>query len=155
MTQPANNQQGPQGPQGQDDLTISVIVTIKREDIFSLLVSALEGGSNYWVDIPLFGYKANQPTEWVFVSDPDYVQRTGKHFLAEIPLNPGGEVFLVDKERDDDGVMTLNWEAIKKGFAIMAEKYPQHMADFLNGNADAITGDVFLQCCLLGEITYS
>jgi hypothetical protein len=36
----------------------------------------------------------------------------------------------------------------------MAREAPQHFADFLNENDDADTGDVFVQCCLLGEIRY-
>jgi hypothetical protein len=36
----------------------------------------------------------------------------------------------------------------------MAQAYTRHFADFINQNDDAITGDVFLQCCLLGEVLY-
>jgi hypothetical protein len=31
---------------------------------------------------------------------------------------------------------------------------PRHFADVLNENDDAGTGDVFLQCCLFGEIIF-
>jgi len=36
----------------------------------------------------------------------------------------------------------------------MAEKYPRHFHNFLEENDDAETGDVFIQCCLFGEIVY-
>jgi hypothetical protein len=45
--------------------------------------------------------------------------------------------------------------AIKSGLKVMAEKYPHHWQDFVSENDDAITGDVFLQCCLFGEIVYA
>ena len=37
---------------------------------------------------------------------------------------------------------------------IMADKFPRHFANILNENDDAETGDVFLQCCLWGDIVY-
>jgi len=36
----------------------------------------------------------------------------------------------------------------------MAEKYPRHFANFAQEAEDAETGDVFIQCCVLGEIVY-
>jgi hypothetical protein len=36
----------------------------------------------------------------------------------------------------------------------MVEKYPRHYADFKDGDEDASTGDVFLQCCIFGEVVY-
>lgn len=57
--------------------------------------------------------------------------------------------------RDETGVLhILNWHSIHKGLKIMAEKVPFHFGNFLNDAHDAITADIFLQCCLLGEIVY-
>jgi hypothetical protein len=48
----------------------------------------------------------------------------------------------------------LDRVAILEGLRIMAEKEPRHFADFMTENDDADTGDVFLQCCLYGEVIY-
>jgi len=37
---------------------------------------------------------------------------------------------------------------------VMAKKEPRHFADFLKEDYDETTGDVFLQCCLFGEVIY-
>ena len=50
--------------------------------------------------------------------------------------------------------MTLDGDAVQRGLQTMAEKYPRHWGDFIRENEDAITGDVFIQCCLLGEVVY-
>jgi hypothetical protein len=50
--------------------------------------------------------------------------------------------------------LTLDRAAIDRGLAIMAEKYPRHFGDFIADNEDSITGDVFIQCCLLGDVIY-
>jgi hypothetical protein len=36
----------------------------------------------------------------------------------------------------------------------MSEKFPEHWADFINENDDAITGDIFVQCCVFGDTVY-
>lgn len=124
--------------------------TLTAEQISDVLCSALDpmvGGSNYWVS----RYLKLDPTSWEFDSDP---REDGRHYAHDYPLNPGGALLIVDGLSDDDGVLTLDAEAIQKGLAIMAEKYPRHFANILTENSDAETGDVLLQCCLLGDIIY-
>jgi hypothetical protein len=36
----------------------------------------------------------------------------------------------------------------------MQEQYPRHFSNFISENYDAETGDVFLQCCLLGKVKF-
>jgi hypothetical protein len=43
---------------------------------------------------------------------------------------------------------------ISDGLKLMAQKYPKHWAQFLLGNEDSITGDIFIQLCLFGELVY-
>ena len=49
---------------------------------------------------------------------------------------------------------TLNLNAIRSGFQVMADKYPDHLANWIKEEDDAITGNVFLQCCLFKEVIY-
>lgn len=48
----------------------------------------------------------------------------------------------------------LDGASVMSGLRVMALKYPRHFANFLSDNYDAITGDVFVQCCLFGEILF-
>jgi hypothetical protein len=57
----------------------------------------------------------------------------------------------VDEERE---LMKLDEEAIKRGLQGLAEEHPEHLADFLREEEDAITGDVFVQLCVFGELVY-
>ena len=43
---------------------------------------------------------------------------------------------------------------IQKGLETMRDKYPHHWADLVEENDDLITGDVFLQCAVFGELVY-
>jgi len=48
----------------------------------------------------------------------------------------------------------LNCETIQRGLNLMADKYSSHLLDIVEGNEDASTSDVFLQCCLFGKVLY-
>jgi len=84
----------------------------------------------------------------------DYENECGPYRHIDTPFN-GGTILLKDKYGDSEEVYRLDREALQRGLTIMAERYPSHMSDFINENEDAVTGDVFIQCALLGEIVYS
>ena len=53
-----------------------------------------------------------------------------------------------------DGRHELTGETIRAALKIIAEKYPHHLSSITEANADYETGDVIIQCALLGEIVY-
>jgi len=133
--------------------TISIEVTQKvdLQRIEDLLCGAFEGGSNYWYQIEDY----TMPKELTFKGDCLDLLCEGEdpmntfRFLT-YPLNEGGEVLISSEE----GTHSLNLKAIKKGLQFMAKKYPRHFNDFMQENDDACTSDVFLQCCLFGEVIF-
>ena len=48
----------------------------------------------------------------------------------------------------------MDLKSISEGLNVMATHCPRHLADFLNEESDAATADVFLQCCLFGDLIY-
>ena len=123
--------------------TIAVTTNIPTERVRDLIITAFEGGSNYW-------YAGLH-----IVEDVDEVGDPGVHRYHIVPTVPGGKIaFYVDDDEDEENPLTLDLEAIKKGLQIMSQKYPRHFGDFMNENDDAITGDVFLQCCVFGKIIF-
>lgn len=43
---------------------------------------------------------------------------------------------------------------VQKGLELMRDEYPRHWADLVEENDDLITGDVFLQLAVFGEVIY-
>jgi hypothetical protein len=127
--------------------TVTQTLTAKR--IANVLTSALEGGSNYWYRLA----HVIPPTTWELESESR--DKDGRHYIQDAPLNPGGELLIVDELSDDDGVLTLDGNALQRGLNILAEKYPMHLSAILAEKDDSGTGDAFLQCCLLGDVLYS
>ena len=133
-------------------MNIKVTTEISLHKIACLLCNALEGGSNYWYEIQEYII----PTVVPIVAHSAFNQlKEAEHFPhLDYPLNEGGALIISDKEGNNDNRYRLDLESIKKGLQIMADKYPQHFANFISENDDADTGDCFLQCCLFGEIIY-
>ena len=109
--------------------------------LLSIILRAVPNASYEIVDSqrpPTFGFRSDQ--KFIF-QELDY------------PLNEGGSLGIVRKGQSSDG-RRLDLASIGDGLNVMATNYPRHFADFLNVAADAITADVFLRCCLCGELIY-
>jgi hypothetical protein len=139
-----------------EEFEIKVPAVLSNEVIKGLLSCAFEGGSNYWYVIAASkcpkGTAKNDFGEGGKMQGKEYW-----HWSQLIPLCPGGA--LVIRSLEDDEIngqksWVLNRKTLARGARVMAEKYPHHWANAVRDNADAETGDVFLQCCLFGELVY-
>jgi len=129
------------------NIKIKLETEITIERIKDLLCSAFEGGIDYWGNVKsVIGLKNKLKAE---------------HF-HEIPAL-GGELTLFDNETDEE-LGKIDMESMKKAFQYMAAGTDKngkdcpylttHLADFLNENDDANTGDVFVQLAVMGEIVF-
>jgi hypothetical protein len=116
-------------------------ISVTRQQVANLLVSAFEGGSNYWYTITEFGNPDKVPVEFSHI---------------DLPFSENGYLMIGTNEDGDDGVpdKRLDKEALRTGLMLMARKYPRHFRDLMDDNEDATTGDVFLQCCLFGKVIF-
>jgi hypothetical protein len=129
-------------------VVVRVVQSVPLERVGDLLCSAFEGGSNYWYMIEKF----IAPKALTVRLDAEQVYRH-----VDYPLNVGGALLVSDARvagEEDKKTVRLNLKAIKRGLTVMASKYPHHWGNFMRENDDAETGDVFLQCCLFGELVY-
>jgi hypothetical protein len=114
---------------------IKTQVEVTPERVSDLLCSAFEGGSPWAVRV-----KSN-------------AKKVGAVYSFEAPTKPDGWLVVRDTY-DDDQSYTIKNSDIIKGLKVMSDKYNRHFTNFMDENEDAITGDVFLQCCVFGEIVY-
>lgn len=137
-----------QGDSALQSFQVITTANVSFRNVAYLLCSAFEGGSNYWAEIK----STQKPKAFSFLLDSDIGGENPKPSLVDYPLN-GGSITFQDSEGDmPDSV--LDFEAIKRGLQVMANDHPTHWHDFLNENDDATTADVFLQCCIYGEIIF-
>lgn len=123
-------------------IPIRLNFNVDPEKITNLLISAFEGGSNYWI------------ARRVEITRKPTLPYDG--YGSSVPM-AGGEISIAELVNDNTGEInmhTLDQEKCIKGLEIMAEKYPRHFSDWVSENDDAVTGDVFLQVSLFGTVVY-
>ena len=119
-------------------------VEISPKRVADLITCALEGGSNYWYMI----------SNYEFTGDITRDDLSYPHI--ETPFYRGCSI-IIDVTEDEDGELSgrkLNWDSLQRGLQVMHDKYRHHWDNFVQEDDDAETGDVFLQCCLFGELVF-
>ena len=101
---------------------------VSKERIVDMFIGACEGGSNYWC-------KELTPK--------------GKGDAYEAMLNGFS---LIDLENGKKHLVTK--VMIEKGLQLMANNYAYHFSSIVGETDDAETADIFLQCCVFGEVIY-
>ncbi len=112
-----------------------------------LLCSAFEGGSNEWYMIKEYKKPETVACPWGGEYTPDYIS---------FPFSEGGAVIIVDIEDQEGPEYTLDKKAVENGISIITTDtdYSHHYKNILEDNADAETGDVFLQLCVFSDVIY-
>lgn len=115
-----------------------------RED---LLVTACEGGSNYWASIEDEGKKL--------------IRNATKHLKGEPfatrfwdALKKGLTIPVHDAEEPGTKLGEISLESIAKAEVLLANKQSYHLGCILDDNWDAGNADVWFQLATLGDVVY-
>ena len=128
-----------------NEIKITTTHTFSKEDISDLIVTALEGGINYWcrkakIKLDTEGNYFNVPKE-----DQDKV------IYASDAISYGGTLILFDAESTDK--WELNLENVQKGIQMHCEKRniaPSALMDV----HDAGDADCIVQYAVFNELTF-
>jgi len=137
--------------------TISVPMEISEEKISNLLCSAFDGGYGsvyYWAGIQGYEYPEGRTKDSFEYRSMEVVLAGGKMFLFDANEDESNKKYDAAKKEK----WTLTREKLIKGLQVMAAlekgKGGHHFPNIINDNDDAETADVYVQCCLFGEIVY-
>jgi len=122
------------------ELVIEIKLEFTASDIDNLIVTAFEGGTDYWAGII---YKKEQ-----FSLKPKGVPTA--QWITKLLLE-GQDVELCDiEDRSERWVLSL--QKLMDGIALNAKERPEHID---KDNWDAEDADCIMQYALFGEIVYS
>ncbi len=131
-------------------------ITPKQQ--LNLLTSALEGGSNYWYELPdisTLPKKGYNPKTRQIINDEINCPGIKDCLVNRLwEAVQAGKAIPVSDIEDETHLGYITKQGLEKACELMAEKYPFHYADAVGENDDAITGDVFLQLVVMGELIY-
>lgn len=137
-----------------DSATVKVEFEIPLLRVADMLVSAFDpavASTSYWAEIA--GYRKPPQLEHTLdrlggrAASECYVYR-----YCDYPINKDGAVVVMDTEEGKG--YEINLDTIRAGLKVMAEKFPEHFADLIGEDDDATTSDVFVQCCVFGDVIY-
>lgn len=123
---------------------------LEHEGLSDLLSVATFG--NYWPVIKI------KRSEYHLAEEDKYDCLEDK--WAAILINGGTLVVYDDYEAEEleEGEKptkyTLTLKDVRKGLRLMKKNYPNHYSDLMEECEDAITGDVWLQLAVFGELIY-
>jgi len=118
-------------------------------DLESIFVTALEGGSNYWIDFSSSTFKHLKDK----YSQMSFSERVYNEFIS------GGAIDVLDVEGDESDVIgQISLATAPSRLAKMFEDgfiwSHADISELLDGTADATASDIVLQYLALGEIVY-
>ena len=125
--------------------------TTDHENLVNLLSVATHG--NYWPVIKAFKSDAEKG---LF----DDCECCEDKWAKALMYGKGVVVYdcyEMDNELNDGEEPTkhyLTMDNVQKGLELMRDEYPRHYADLMEEEDDAITGDVWLQLAVFGELIY-
>jgi len=125
------------------DFIVNGTFRITRMQVANLLCVALASSS-----------RSNRYSVIEMTEPPELKFRAHKNLILrylDYPLNAGGSLGIAIRESGSD-LRRLDLNSLASGLDDMATKYPRHFADFIYESADEIPADVYLQCCLFGEV---
>jgi hypothetical protein len=127
------------------------LAIISNKRLRDLLVNALEGGSNYWIEEINPELKAGSTLKDFCEGGKEQPEDDYFHWSQLVPTTPGHSLLVKPEEFFP---VALNLKALRQGANIMATNWPRHWANVLTENDDAETGDVLLQCAVFGDIIF-
>jgi len=110
---------------------------MNEELINDLIITALEGGSNYW-------YTTKSPV----CKDGEAPSEALIRMSKDTPYP------IYDTENPEDILGYLSQENITKGVELFEKHHEEHHVDAMYGNWDAETADVFFRVVVLQELTF-
>lgn len=125
---------------------LTKVYTLKR--VADLLCTGLESGTYATFGVDADGYiKPSEVFRWN--EDDRHVYRH-----VQYPCSPGGAALLFDRHGSPDRRYRLDLSTLFRGLAVFSMDYPKLFAEFIKENEDALVGDAFIQCAVLGEVVY-
>lgn len=125
---------------------IENLKVLNTEDVYNMLVGAIEGGSNYWYE---FDLKSDRAIHKI-------MKERGTEFFVDgvlMAVNSGIVLTLKDGNTGEKlGELGLgSWARAEE---LMIESHRHILGDILGENDDAGTADAFFQLAVMGEVVY-
>ena len=119
--------------------------SITKEDIIDILVTALEGGSNYWYFIPNIPNGVREIKNEMGITTAEAI---GQYVLK------GGFVQINDAEDEEEVLGNIDMDGLLDAIQKIKSDYPNIYENIIDEEYDAEDADAFFQIAVMGDITF-
>jgi hypothetical protein len=130
---------------------IEVSLTISRDTLENIFITALEGGSNYWYFLP------NKTVKLVRRLVPKENDECLSTAIFKAVFDLDATLSVHDLENPDEEIGLLRAETMAKriGELLKDESYRKALLAEMNGDGDVNTSDIVFQYITIGEVMFS
>lgn len=128
-------------------MTITIEKEITLQHFESIIVGALEGGSNYWYDLKPDEFKSQ-------LSASTEGEPISMRIAEALYNNPEFKMNVYDYEDEGELLGTVTQTSMLEGLIIASQNYDWHFNNLIGENDDAETADVMLQLAAMKDIVF-
>jgi len=128
-------------------MEISTKQKISLQHFEDIIITALEGGSNYWYELDTNEFKDKLPK-----NDKTFSEKISEALFNDTTFEMN--VYDIERINIDDILGTVTQASIKKAIEIAYKDYPNIYSDFIEGTGDAETADVLFQLAVMGKLIF-
>ena len=128
-------------------MTIKIEKQITQQHFESIIVGALEGGSNYWYDLKPDEFESQ-------LSESTKDEPLSMRIAEALYTNPEFKMNVYDYEDEGELLGTVTQESMLSGLVIAALDYDWHFNNLMSEHDDAETADVMFQLAAMKDIVF-
>jgi len=128
------------------ELEINIKQKIYSDHFEDIIVTALEGGSNYWYSLDVDEFKK------------DLAGKDGEPLSSRIAKsleNPDFKMNVYDAEAlEEEFLGILSQSSMLKAIELAYDEYQWVYSDLMHGDLDATSADILFQLAVMGELVF-
>lgn len=130
----------------KNEIKMKLELELTYETFENIIVTALEGGSNYWYvlgDIKGIPMREEMPNK-----------APSERIAHGLWHNKDSEVSILDLEDEDELLGTLTYNSVRFRMQTACDDYPKEVNMMISEDYDALTADTLFQVLVMGEVVF-
>ena len=127
-------------------MKLKLELELSYETFEEIIVTALEGGSNYWY---MLGDTKGIPKR---KDMPD--KAMSQRMAYGLWHNKDSQIIIWDAEEEDELLGVLTYDSVREGMQLACKDYMKEINMMISEDYDAWTADTLFQVLVMGEVTF-
>jgi hypothetical protein len=127
-------------------MKLKLEIELKYETFEEIIVTALEGGSNYWYLL--------QDIKGIPTRDDMINKAPSQRIAYGLWHNKDSEVSIWDLEEEEELLGVLTYDSVREGMQIACKDYMKEINMMISEDYDAWTADTLFQVLVMGEVVF-